>query len=120
MEAILSLPPIAPKSKKLNPTQEIAAAFEITTGRILKIMVTAWSGDRTSYRISVEQNGQLTIVHRLRSDRETITVNDLLWQLAGGSQWRMRPGYSGAGFILFHGDYSQFISRENACAELAG
>jgi len=111
MSTVSSLSPVQ-SAVKPNPAQELATAFEISTGRILKVMVTSWSDGRISYRISVEQDGKLTIVHRLRDERQTTGINDLLWTLASG-RWKMRPAYQGSGFIVFHGDYSAYIGREN-------
>jgi hypothetical protein len=113
MEALVNHTTVAPASSP-SPVQALATAFGITSGTILKIMATSWSNDRTSYRVSVEQNGKIVIVHKLCQDRETIGINDLLWQLAGGSLWKMRPGYSGAGYILFHANYAAHIARESS------
>ena len=112
MSTTVSLPPIAPASKQPNPAHELAAAFEITEGRILKVMCTGWDNDRASYRISTEVGGRITVHHRTYDNRQTTTINDLLWALASG-RWACRPVYQGAGFICFHPDYPSYIARES-------
>ena len=112
MSTTVSLPPIAPASKRPNPAQELADAFEITGARILKVMCTGWDNDRASYRISAESGGRIIVHHRTYANRETTAINDLLWALTSG-RWACRPVYQGAGFICFHPDYPSYIAREN-------
>jgi hypothetical protein len=109
--------PLPAATKESSPAKALAEAFEITTGRILKVMCTSWSDGRISYRISIEQGGNLTIAHRLYQERQTTTINDLLWTLMNSRSWKMRPAYMGSGFIAFHDDYAGYIRRET-CADL--
>jgi hypothetical protein len=96
-----------------SPQQQLAAALNIAadSGRILRVMASQWSDGRVSYRISVEKNGKLKDVHRLYQERETMTINDVLWSLTDG-RWSCRPAYQGAGFMVYHPDYSAYLSRQ--------
>ena len=91
--------------------QQLQAALNIHEGRILRVMVTPWSDDRVSYRVSVEKHGKLTNVHRLYQERETMTINDVLWSLTD-SRWSCRPAYQGAGFLVYHPDYASYLGHE--------
>jgi hypothetical protein len=75
-------------------------------------MATAWDADRTSYRIAVERDGAIQIVHRTMRYEETTAANDAVWALVGRERWQCRPVWRGAGFVAYHPDYLRHLGRE--------
>jgi hypothetical protein len=103
--------PQAAQAQAQSLNHQLAAALNISEGRVLRVMASPWSEGRVSYRIAVERDGQLTAVHRIYQERQTVTINDLLWSLAD-ARWTFRPAYYGAGFVAYHPDYKAHLRRE--------